>query len=298
MPQTRSETTRMRTKHLLLSMPRSPTWVLVVVLLWTTAGSLWLFSPWFPMQLLRDLQHASGGWASITLMASASLGAVVLALVFGPGRQRLADVGWRWNKLGLGLAITLALWAAMQLASLFGQLATGDPAVLAPAWNQGLGIALGPLLAQLLGTALVEETVMRAWLWPQLRIRWQGRMGAGRALWSALFASQLLFALLHLPMLLSRGAAPAELAGSLMMLFLVGIVFAAVYAATGNIFIAVGAHALGNAPTMLIAPGSVQPTLALLVSLLLMIGGCALHRRYGSAAKPGESSEDPARTAA
>jgi hypothetical protein len=59
----------------------------------------------------------------------------------------------------------------------------------------------------------------------------------------------------------------------------VGIVFAAVYAATGNIFIAVGADALGNAPTLLVAPGSVPPTLVHLATLLLMSSVWAVQRR-------------------
>src|SRR5690606_20865686 len=138
----------------------------------------------------------------------------------------------------------------------------------------------GPLLAQLLGTALVEETVFHGWLWPQ-SVAWLRRaVPAPVAAVAGLLGSQALFALLHLPALLAAGAGTEAIAGSLLMLFVVGLVFVLVYAATGNLFIAIGAHALGNAPTLLFAPQGPAPTLVLLAGVLAVAAiGAGWRRR-------------------
>lgn len=261
----------------------SPWWALLLLAAWVSVSALWFASPWFPLGALRQVQQATAGWVTVTLMASGAIGLVSLAIVFWPGHQSLRDVGWRARQVLPGLAITVLLWASMQGATLLYALASGTALVPAPRWTQGLGVALGPLLAQLLGTALVEETLFRGYLWPQL-VLWLRR---GLPPWSAaslgLLLSQVLFALLHVPMLLHRGVAGGALAGALLMMFAVGVVFALVYAMTGNLFVAVGAHAVGNAPTLLFQPQGPSPTLVMLAALLLLCGGYWLWHRRQSA---------------
>lgn len=251
--------------------PRSPTWVLLAVCAWAIIATVWFVSPLFPTALLRDWQMASGGWVSVTLVASAGLGLVHLALIFGPGRQAPADVGWRRRALAPALVVTALLWAAMQGATLASAAGSGAPLVHAPTWGQGLGVALGPLLAQLLGTALVEETVFRGYVWPQLVARLRTRMASRWAMILGLVLSQGLFALFHLPGLAVAGADAGAMVGALLMLFCVGVVFALVYAATGNLFVAVGAHALGNATTLVYEPQGPAPTLVMLAALVVVV---------------------------
>ena len=142
------------------------------------------------------------------------------------------------------------------------------------AGRAGIGIALGPLLAQVLGTALVEETVFRGFLWRELA----RRLGGGpRGAWAGAIASQALFALLHVPIRLSQGASGSELATMVLGLFLIGLVFVAVYAATGNLFVAVMVHALGNAPTLALVPQG-APTMWLLGGTLALIAVSAWWR--------------------
>lgn len=234
---------------------------------WTLASTLWFVSPVFPRQALASWQAATGGWLSVTLLASGSIGLLQLAILRWPGRQDWRDLGWRARDLLPALALTTLLWLLMQGGTLLGAQFADAPLVAHGAWSKGAGFALGPLLAQLLGTALMEETVFRGYLWPQL----SARLGGGRrgALAGALL-SQALFALVHLPILAWRGAAPSEMAMTLLGLFLVGLVFVAVYAATRNLFVVVGMHALGNAPTLLFEPQGPGPTMWLLLGALVV----------------------------
>lgn len=248
----------------------SPAWAVVLVLVWTTVVTLWFASPFFPLQALRNVEVATGGWLSVTLVASAGFGLVQLAVLFGPGRQSAADVGWRMGALLPALVATVLLWALMQVSTVIAAYSSGGPPVPATSWTRGAGVALGPLLAQLLGTALMEETVMRGYLWPQVSQRLQRHLGERSAWIAGLVVSQALFAALHIPGLLHRGSEPAALMGPLLMLLFVGLVFALVYAFTDNLFLAVGAHALGNAPTLLFVPQGPAPTLVMLAGLLVI----------------------------
>lgn len=222
------------------------------VCLWVAVAVLFSLSSWFPRAGLDQLKQATAGWVQPTLVGSLAAALVAYALVFGPGRQRAGDVGWRTAAIAPALLVTALLWLAMQLA---GWLAVGfgNWPGLHRNWLAGAGVALGPLIAQLCATALFEETLFRGWLWPQLGLRLRGWVSPWLAVALALLLSQALFALLHLPGLLHAGIGGNALGAALLMLFVSGLVLALVYAATGNLFIAVGVHALGNAPMPLFA---------------------------------------------
>ena len=112
---------------------------------------------------------------------------------------------------------------------------------------------------------------------------------------AGLLLSQAVFALLHVPVLLLRGLDGGGVAGTLVMLFVVGIVFALVYAATGNLWLAVGAHALGNAPTLLLAPQGPHPTLWLMAGVLAIAAAAWMRQRTRAAppARARPASEVP-----
>lgn len=265
---------------------RSPAWTLAAVPLVSLALAALFVSPWMPREALTALRDASGGWVQPTLVAAGLAGLVQLTLLFGPGGQRPGDVGWRPRLLLPAAFAGLVLWLLMQAPALLA-LREGATLRLAPAWQAGIGHALGPLLAQLAATALVEETVFRGWLWPQLSARLSAHVMPGAATLLAAVLSQAVFALLHLPMLLG-GEGPV--AGTIVLLFVTGLVFVAVYAATGNLFVAVAVHALGNAPTLLASPSHAgpAPTMILLAGTLVLVGACAVRgwRRRGDAGPP------------
>ena len=74
----------------------------------------------------------------------------------------------------------------------------------------------------------------------------------------------------------------------LLGLFLAGLVFLAVYAATRNLFVAVAVHALGNAPTLAFEPQG-APTLWLLGGTLALVAAAAWTRRR----RPPDAASSP-----
>lgn len=264
---------------------RSPAWTLLAVPAVSTGLAALVASPWLPREALGALREASGGWLQPTLVCAGLAGLVQIALLVGPARQRPGDVGWRLRDLPPAIALGLALWLLMQAPALASIAQGGAPRML-PVWAGPAGLALGPLLAQLATTALLEETLFRGWLWPQLASRLSAHLVPSASALAAAVLSQAAFALLHLPMLLAGDGA---VVGSLRVLFATGLVFVVVYASTGNLFVAVVIHALGNAPTLLWAPPphAPAPTMLLLAGTVAVIALACARRvaRRGRAAR-------------
>jgi uncharacterized protein len=207
-----------------------------------------------------------------TLLASLLVGAVVIGgVIFAYARLAPGDIGLKWAQLPVGVAYTLGLWALTQaINGLVGLLGTGQLQFNA-AWTQaGATVLLGALLAQVAGNALIEEAGWRGFLLPQLHLRLSAGLGRGRGLILAVLGAQLLFALMHIPnRLLNERLALDELLLSLAFVFVLGIFFAAIYLRTGNLFLAIGVHALFNTPTALFA--SVLPSQAVLGALTILV---------------------------
>jgi len=251
--------------HDLTSPPRAAAGVIAFILVCEFALTILFVSPWFPMQALGALQQATGGWIAITLLASATFGGIGVWIALRHGGQDFASLGWRVRDLAPALVVLVGAWLLLQIIAIS---AHGGPPVPTTAVADGRwGRVFGPVLAQLGGTALMEETLYRAFLWPQLRLRFAAVMPPRRATILALFASQAIFALMHIPIRVYQGAVFADLGGMLLMLFASGIVLALVYAATRNLLIAVAIHALSNAPTLVVEPAGPSPG-------TLMLGVC------------------------
>jgi hypothetical protein len=160
------------------------------------------------------------------------------------------------------------VWAAIQvLGAAVAYVQTGTVA-LDPLWSTaGVGAVLGLLVAQLFGNALFEEVLYRAVLLDQLVLKLRDRR---RGFLLALVGSQAVFSLLHVPNRLYQGFPLDALLVSLGMLFLMGLLFALVYHRTGNLFVAVGVHAVGNAPTMLVEAPVSGNFLAIVLAVVLV----------------------------
>lgn len=85
----------------------------------------------------------------------------------------------------------------------------------------------------------------------------------------ALLVSQLLFALYHIPVMSSTGVSPIQLPLALLPILLVGLLLAVVYLRTSNLFLAVGLHALNDAPTVLFPPTFLSNDLLGLITVLV-----------------------------
>ena len=226
--------------------------------------------------LLDEPVAATHGLVDKALLCSAAALLVITGgILFGIGRLKPRDVGLLVARVPLALAVTLALWVLAQVAALIiGLIHTGG-ITLHHDWaeNQATRV-FGQVIGQLFGNALFEEIAYRGFLLTQVYL-----LLAAGSVWSAktrliaaVAISQAFFALMHIPIRLHRGTEPAALPLNLLATVFVGVFFCWVYLRTGNLFIAVGVHALINKPTALLecvlAP---QHVLLILVILMLLL---------------------------
>ncbi|GAA3350296.1 hypothetical protein GCM10020358_75640 [Amorphoplanes nipponensis] len=210
-------------------------------------------------------------------------GLALLAVAFVAARYaglRPRDLGWQRSRVGRGLAATAAIFVAMQVIQIVVTVAHGDQPQLATAWTgAGWATAVGVLAGYALGIAPAEETFFRGLLLPQLALKFS-RMAPAVAVGAALVVSQSMFALYHLPGDVLGGSSGAGMAWpdivlDLGRLFAIGMVFAALYLRTGNLFLVIGIHALQDAGTTIVAapvdPGLVVLSLAILALLATFI---------------------------
>lgn len=205
-------------------------------------------------EALGAVERATGGVVQTPLVLSPLFFVIVGAVMFGVGRLRLSDVGWRVFAAGPALIATLAFWAAMQAGLVVWVVLSSGELHWNESWDEmGAGWFFGQLLAQLLGNALVEETVFRGFFLPQLYLKALARFRPASALVLALMTSQLFFALMHIPNRLFVNAVPIEdqLVDQL-ELIAQGLTYGALYVVTRNIFVGVGLHSLYNQPARLL----------------------------------------------
>ncbi|MCC6615261.1 MAG: CPBP family intramembrane metalloprotease [Anaerolineae bacterium] len=233
-----------------------------------TVVNLWLFAS----GAFHPLAQMTGGLVNGTLIVNLVLAAILVwGVCLKLGFLRAYDVGWIPHQLGIGLMTTLALWTVAQLIHLAAGAASNGSVALSPAFAAGQsGVAIGALIGQIFGNALFEELAYRGFLFPQLYLRLHG---SGERPWLrfvlTLLISQAIFALVHIPNRLYMGLSAGEIAADLALLTLWGVLFTLLYLHTDNLFIVVGVHALGNAPTTLFATA---PALAGSGSSLLIYG--------------------------
>jgi hypothetical protein len=251
------------------------------------ALAVWSNLVLFAGSAFAPIVQASGGWVNGTLLINLlALLVVIGGLLMRWGGLRGYDLGLLPQRLPAALLVTGVVWLVAQAAhAAFGLLADGDLA-LHPAWMQvGAPVLLGSLLSQLLGTALFEEIAYRGFLLPQAYLRLARYVPAPvLRLALALLLSQVLFALLHIPNRLYLGTPLPLLLPDLAALLLWGCLYAVIYLKTDNLFLAVGVHALANAPTTLFAPapifaGGGDSLLVIALGLAAVFGGPLLRTR-------------------
>jgi membrane protease YdiL (CAAX protease family) len=172
-------------------------------------------------------------------------------VVFAVGRLRFSDVGWQRSAAWQGLLITLGFWIAAQGVLAAITAIRGDLA-LVEFWNRPGWIAVtGLFVGQFFGNALVEETGCRGFFLPQFYLMANRTFPPRAALTIAALGSSVFFALTHIPnRFLIRNSGASNLLIDQIGLVIGGLIFAAVYLVTRNLFIAIGLHSLMNlAPT-------------------------------------------------
>lgn len=259
--------------------PRAPVWAIALVIV-----AQYVLDALFNLVVFRQhwigaIVRATGKWVNGTLVAYTIMLPVVVGFaILLLGGLRLRDIGLRKEDVRAAIGWTVVPWIVVAGAEAL--LHIGHFA-FDPAWSKP-GVVGGALIAQIFGNALYEEIVYRGFLTVQLMLMLE-RFGRTRAaIWGVVLA-QIVFASIHVPMLLNHRTPWPEIAGLMPELFLAGVGLAALYFLTGNLLIVVGVHALVDAPT-LVTPdasglggdfGYVFLALALVVASAVRLKGSA-----------------------
>ena len=223
--------------------------------------------------------RATQGLIDFTLMLGLFLQVLIIGiLVIGIGRLRPRELGLDIAKLPAGVAWTFAAWLAAQLVTLLICVVAGEPIGLSPAWSFGSWTQpAGKWIAQLFGNAALEEVLYRGFLFPQcvwLASSWFRDRSDRWWIAISLLISQGCFALGHIPFNFVGGGWSGQ--WLLIFQFLMGLAFCGIYIRTGNLFLAIGFHALANNPGPLLTGGTMAEILPMaivhLLILALMIG--------------------------
>ena len=215
--------------------------IMALLLIWS-----WLFTrPWLdPL-----LQHL-GGVVGATFVASMFALAIQLVILLGAARLRLRDLGVTPRGLLGGLAVGFWMWLAMQAVLLVAALVHGDGLALDPDVDR---VHVRLLVDQVAGNALEEEIIFRGFLLVQMVLLARRFMGRGAAWVTGFIASQVFFALTHIPQRwIIMDLHGAALANNLANTAISGVFFAIIYVRTGMLGFAVAVHALGNLPFALV----------------------------------------------
>lgn len=231
----------------------------------------------FNTGIYDPLMSATAGLINATLQANLLM---ILVLIGGVlvvwAKQRPHDLGLIWSGLPRALGLTVLVWVLAQGALALTASLNGYPIAIAPAWSQlGVTVVLGMLLGQVFGNALFEEISYRGFMLPQMYHKLRVSPPWLRVL-AALLVSQALFALIHVPSWIASGQ---DILANVPRIVMLGVFFALFYVVTGDIFLSIGVHALGNRPTALVATPGVDPSLITLAVAALVLLVLWLWRR-------------------
>lgn len=228
----------------------APSKVILVQLLVSTLMVIIINLVLFPGPFFDPIARVTGRLIDATLQANLLSILLFSLIVFGWGKLRPSDVGLEWGKLAEGLTLTALLWLVTQAIVLLINWINGD-IHLDPAWSErGVTTMLGGLLAQLAGNAFYEEMSYRGFYLKQLYLKIKNPHERSRLTLAILFMLGL-FILSHIPNRIFSGYTLADIPRDFVLLFGWGLFFTAVYLLSGNLFLAIGVHALSNSPTLI-----------------------------------------------
>jgi membrane protease YdiL (CAAX protease family) len=242
------------------------------------------FSPWFLQYFADPVYDATRGIVTHSAAAGLTESIVLLIFIVGVARLCLADVGLRWDRFMSGVTVTVFVWAVVQtLTVALGRL-DGGLLAFGRTWDLTASVIGARVIEAQSGGAFIEEIIYRGVLLPQvyLVLRAGTRWAESRVLFSAAIASQAYFAINHLPAALRTYAEPWSVTALyLVQVLFVGLLFAAVYLRTGNLFVAMGLHALLNFPGELFTARVDPFFVVLVVSCAILIAWPYLNRSLG-----------------
>ncbi len=217
--------------------------------------------------------YATRGMVSHSGIAGLIQAVVVLGYLLLVARLRPSDIGLTWEKLPNAMVVTFFLWSLAQVVSVIigradqGWLDFGFP------WmpdRSGFWLAVAESQAV---TALIEEVVFRGLLIPQVffLLRAVAKWSVRTSMVSSIVITQLYFAMNHLPAAVRMSIQGPESYLYILQVFCVGLLLAAVYLRTGNLFVAIGIHGLVNFPAALFVSRVNPSIIVLTLSCFLLI---------------------------
>ena len=185
------------------------------------------------------------------------IGLIILIL----GKLQPRDIGLEKKKILHAFIVIISIWLFYQIVGLIYTLALNRSIVLDQhILNNGWNVVLGQTIAQLFGCGPYEEIIYRAFFIIQIYLLIKNKNGENhnriskKALFISLIATQIFFALIHIPDRIWENQPLEEYWMDMFSLFMYGIVFALLYLRTNNILIVAGIHALLNWTVSLFMP--------------------------------------------
>lgn len=197
----------------------------------------------FKIRLFIPLAKLTDYWIQPTLVANLLSLIVFSILIFVIGRHNLFSVWLTKKKMKTALLPVFIIWLLSQLITiLVAYLGKGEIAFVG-----NINILTGSLIGQLFGNAAFEELIYRGILFLQFYILLMPKIAKMKAIIISIVASQIIFALIHIPNRLLINQVE-NLTLDLLGLFVAGVALTIVYLRTENLVFVIGVHALINQP--------------------------------------------------
>lgn len=223
----------------------------------------------FKSNILQPIPKLTSGLINQTLTVNiVSVIIFVFIIILKYGRLSFFDIGVKKNRLLSAIVAIFTIWIFMQLVNIIVGLILSEKPIIYNGWNKyGASEMFGSIIGQLFGNCLFEELAFRGFLLVQVCKKFKGTK---EKLFTGLTVSQLLFALIHIPNRILEGMNILEILPSLIIVFILGLLFATVYLVTDNIFLSIGIHALWNTP-LLVFDGLPSMLIILIATIILLI---------------------------
>lgn len=229
----------------------------------------------YQVNLFKPINEFSLGLINETLIATLILLIIVVWLGINVyGNQEWKNIGVNITDFKIGYIVTFLIWIVVNLLEFLIGLLINGTIILNPLWKKyGFTVMLGSFIAQIFGVAIQEELLFRRYLFPQLTKKMSNKWpnNPTLAIFLGIILANTMFSLMHLPIRIYSGNDFLSILWNLFILLGLGVFFTLVYLLTENIWIAIGVHALGNAPTLIFTPVISAKILLYLMILIICL---------------------------
>ena len=241
-----------KVQQMLSSVPSCKWWILLLVVLVSLIFGFVIEKLVFPSEILLPVSTLTSGLVNPgTLVCTVSFVIIVWGIIIRQGKIQITDLGWKRQNLVRAILYVFLIWLAIQsIVAIVSYFVKGNISIN-PRWQEkGIKVVIGFLISSV-AAAAYEETIFRGFLLPQMYLYLEkvSSQTPRKRIIMAIVIHAVIWALAHLPYRISAGA--ANILEEQLVLIFIGILAATFYVWTQNIFLIIGFHALGNAPTLI-----------------------------------------------